>query len=211
MKFAIAFLIGSVSFIGFGQTDIIEYRSHSGKMVSFTNFSPLKIDGVATNFGMAPIRTITTAALDTVKFLENGKSVMVTSEYCRRQNQVLFDQDGQPLGVGNQGNLWRAGADTMLNHPLFSHPHSLDSIKSVLASEYNFQNSIDSVVFVGYDNLLQEVKEGKENEEELNEIDEQGKENDQFGLPLLAGILLPLLLIYIVSPFIFGRTKRVRR
>ena len=96
----------------------------------------------------------------------------------------------------------------MANHPLFSHQHSLDSIKSVLALQYNFQNSIDSVVFVGFDNLTQDAKEGKGVKEEIDEVDEQKKETDQFGLPILLGILLPILLIYISSPFIFGWMKR---
>ena len=208
MKYAIAFLIGTISFTVSSQTDIIEYRSHSGNMYAFTKFSTPTIDGIATNFGMAPIRRITTAALDTVKYLENGKSVMVTSEYCRNQNLVLFDVNGEPLGNGLQGDLWRAGADTMANHSLFSHQHSLDSIKSVLALQYNFQNSIDSVVFVGFDNLTQDAKEGKGVKEEIDEVDEQKKETDQFGLPILLGILLPILLIYISSPFIFGWMKR---
>lgn len=200
MKFTITFLIGICVFAGNSQTDIIEYRSHSGNMTLFTKFSTPIIDGVTTNFGMVANYIIRTAALDTVKFLKDGKAVMVTSEYCRDEFQMYLDENGEV--VNEKENLWNAGADTMLNHPLFSHQHSLDSIKLVLASQYNFQNSIDSVVFIGFDNLIQE---GNETEQELKKVK---KETDQFGLPLLIGIILPFLLIYIASPFIFGWTKK---
>ncbi|MFT5860332.1 MAG: hypothetical protein ACI865_002442 [Flavobacteriaceae bacterium] len=206
MKFTIAFLIGICAFAGNSQTDIIEFRSHSGNMSVFTKFSTPMFVGISTNFGMAPLRIITTAALDTVKFLDDDKAVMITSEYCNVGHSQFFDEYVEV--VNSKGDLWNAGTDTMLNHPLFSHQHSLDSIKLVLATQYNFQNPIDSIVFIGFDNLIQEVQEGKEIEMELQEIKEEKRDNDQFGLPLLIGVLLPFLLVYIASPFLFGWMKK---
>ena len=82
MKLLLGCAIRFLAFTTTAQTDIIEYRSHAGLMNSFNTCSIKSIDGITTNFGMAPIRTITTAALDTVKFLKDSKAIMVTSEYC---------------------------------------------------------------------------------------------------------------------------------
>lgn len=87
--------------------------------------------------------------------------------------------------------------DTIQNHPLFPKQHSLDSIKQVLANDYNFQNQLETIVFVGYDNLNtdslirdQRVKEGKT----------QQKKNGGNGLGILLGIFLPAFTLYVAAP-----------
>ncbi len=209
MKFAITLLIGIITFVGTSQTDIIEYRSHNGSMSSYTIHSVKSIDGVTTNFGMMPIRQITTASLDTVKFLRDGTSVMVTSEYCiTNQPQLIFDLDGSHIERGKQDNLWRAGSDTVLNHPLFSQQHSLDSIKLVLDAAYNFQNPIEEVVFIGYDNQNRvNWNKSELDKEEIRQTDPEQKENGGYGIGILIVILLPVFLVYISGPLLFGWMK----
>lgn len=121
------------------QTKVIAHKSISGNNASFAN---LYIKGASeldeSNFGEAPRIEIprSVSRLDTVIFLSNSKSIMVTT--C--------------VGKNRYSPWWTPGSDTVFNHPLFGKKHSLDSIKQVLKSQYRFANDIDSVVFIGYDN-----------------------------------------------------------
>jgi hypothetical protein len=117
------------------QTNIIRHKSHSGNMATF--FSASESD--APDFGRGPEEYVRNAALDSVIFISDSVSVMVTSNICRRPRTGIT-------------TIWSAGKDTIINHPLFSHQHSLDSIKRMLASEYYFANPVDSVRFIGFDN-----------------------------------------------------------
>ncbi|MFT5777782.1 MAG: hypothetical protein ACI837_000730 [Crocinitomicaceae bacterium] len=206
MKHLFAILITTCCFYGFAQTDIVEYRSHSGNMSKFTKYSTPKIDGVTTNFGAYRMPEVKTAALDTVRFISECEVVMVTSEYCNAQFQVDVDDEGNLTRRRRGGDFWSAGSDTMLNHPLFNRRHSLDSIKHILKTTYNFQNSIDSVVFIGYDNSALEINDTIE-EENVKPKELDGTTKGDFGLILLASILLPALLIYILGPLAYNWAK----
>ncbi|MFT5777781.1 MAG: hypothetical protein ACI837_000729 [Crocinitomicaceae bacterium] len=192
---------------GIAQTDIIEYRSHSGNMSKFTKYSTPKIDGMTTNFGMVRASQVKNAALDTVLFISDSVSIMVTSEYCNSIHLSVpqYDKYGCMTREATLGRLWSAGTDTVLNHPLFSKNHSLDSIKKILSSTYNFKNSIDSVVFIGFDNALLEVQDGKKPLKDLHTKPDQ--EKGSFGLILLASVLLPGLLVYILGPLTYNWAK----
>ncbi len=100
------------------------------------------------NFGQAPQRDVKTAQLDSVIFISDSVTLLVTSEYCKRQGQ---DE--------KEAKLWRPGKEKLINNPLFSRNHSLDSIKGVIAQEYGFRNSVNKVVFVGYDNKSGKYKD----------------------------------------------------
>lgn len=142
---SIMMLVG-IAATGFCQTKLISHKSHSGNLSTF-GFSVENnlFDMGASNFGVAPERDVVASQLDSVIFLSKDKAIMITSEYCRSRYRRVNDT------VDNK-KLWQAGRDTVYNHQLFSQKHSLDSIKSVLKSQYNFQNEIDKVVFIGYDN-----------------------------------------------------------
>lgn len=143
---SILMLAGAAS-AGFSQTKLISHKSHSGSMATFGMAVENNLFDIgASNFGEYPYRTIVTSQLDSVIFLSKDKAVMITSEYCSSQHISIQDT------IGDDKKLWQAGRDTVLNHQLFSQRHSLDSIKTVLKTQYNFQNEIDKVVFIGYDN-----------------------------------------------------------
>lgn len=132
---AVIFLTSSLG----AQTKIIAHKSIGGTNASFGSAyiaGASELDG--SNFGVAPRIEMPrkVARLDTVVFLSNSKSIMVTT--C--------------MGKNKYSNWWTPGADTVFNHPLFGKKHSLDSIKQVLKTQYQFANDIDSVVFIGYDN-----------------------------------------------------------
>lgn len=127
--------------IVFAQTKLIAFKSHSGNMENFKNaYEENLFDLPNDNFGAAPEPIIEEAALDSLIYLNDTAVIMVTSNYCIREFSKKY-------------RAWRPGRDTVFNHPLFCKKHSLDSIKEVLKTSYNFANSIDTVKFIGYDNL----------------------------------------------------------
>lgn len=124
------------------QTKVIAYKSHSGNMANFKiAFEENLFDMDNSNFGQAPQRNVKTAQLDSVIFISDSITLLVTSEFCKWQGQ---DE--------KEAKLWQPGQEIVKNSPLFSRKHSLDSIKGVISQEYGFRNSVNKVVFVGYDN-----------------------------------------------------------
>lgn len=132
------FLLGLLlcPLIGLSQTKIIAHKSHSGTIESI-------IYSDEDNYGMAPQRSVETAQLDTVIFINDSMAIMITSAVCTMK-PAFTEED-------KKKTLWKQGKDTVFNHPLFSLQHDLDSIKRGLQSYY-FKNSIDEIVFIGYDN-----------------------------------------------------------
>lgn len=112
------------------------------------------------NLGMAPEPKILEAEIDSVIFISDSVAVMVTSNVCR--NSPWFYGNDSTVDFESK-TLWSAGRDTVVNHPLFSQQHSLDSIKTELKRNYYFQNDIEKTVFVGFDNGDVESEE-RENE-----------------------------------------------
>ncbi|MBW8523293.1 hypothetical protein K0U91_10975 [Chryseobacterium chendengshani] len=145
----LSFLIQSVLLLwscnAFSQTKLISYKSHSGDMKYFeksiledhynTNYS---------NLGVAPERFVTNSRLDSVIIIDNKKSVMITSLFCKNRRN------------GNT-EKWKAGRDTVYNHAIFS-SRNIDSVKDILKKDYNFQNDIDSTVFLKYDAKTKKYK-----------------------------------------------------
>lgn len=137
------------------QTKLIAHKSLSGTNHGFAKTYAQEstvLDG--SNFGVAPRRrdmfrnASSQPQLDTVIFLSTTHAIMVTS--CEADKK-----GGEPY---TPSPFWRPGHDTVLNHPLFSKNHSLDSIKQVLKSDYNFANDIEKTVFLGYDNDKEQMK-----------------------------------------------------
>ncbi|WP_210151065.1 hypothetical protein [Chryseobacterium scophthalmum] len=129
----------------FSQTKLISYKSHSGDMKYFEK--SIVEDSYNTNYsnlGMAPQRYVTNSKLDSVIIIDDKKSVIVTSNYCKIRGNA-------------NPQKWKPGRDTVYNHPIFS-DDNIDNVKKVLKSEYNFQNDIDSTVFLKYDKKTKEYK-----------------------------------------------------
>lgn len=146
MKKSIVVVLLSIGFCIsiYAQTKVISHKSHSGSKATFkTALNTSIFDMSASNFGAAPVEFIRRAKLDSVIHLTDTSAIMVTSEVCWSENRGRRDSDV---------SIWKAGKDTLDYHPLFTKKHSLDSIKNVLELQYNFQNPVDSVVFIGYDN-----------------------------------------------------------
>jgi len=141
----LAILLYSYSF---AQTNLIFHKSHSGSKSTFANTFPNRLS----NFGAYPVQRVQQAVLDSVIYISDSTAVMITSNYCPKENRSL-NQDQYGKNIRTQyGYVWSEGRDTVLFHPLFSRQHALDSIRKVLREAYYFKNDIDSTTFVGYDN-----------------------------------------------------------
>ena len=130
-------------FNSFGQTKLISHKSHSGTNTTFSNSIKKNLFNIGeSNFGMAPERFVRNSNLDTVKLLSPHVAVMITSETCFREDYGR-----------NRGSmeLWSAGTDTVYNHDVFNSKNSIQQIKSKLKNNYFFNNSVDSIVFIGFD------------------------------------------------------------
>lgn len=133
-----------------GQTKLIAFKSHSGKMSNFEKaLKHPEFDLMFHNLGMAPEPTITGAELDSIIFVSDTMAVMVTSNVCR--NSPWYYGNDTTIDFKTK-TVWSEGRDTVINHPLFSQQHALDSIKEELKEQYYFRNEIEETVFVGFDN-----------------------------------------------------------
>jgi hypothetical protein len=152
-----------------GQTKKIAHKSHSGSIETFrTAFEADLFDMSFSNFGAYPMdnklkfSTMPTftikeraARLDSVIFLSENKAIMVTSKDCG-----ITSIDSIYKGI------WAPGRDTVINHPLFSKQHALDSIKTIITLQYHFSNPADSVKFIGFDNKKQAAKKKSKSKKE---------------------------------------------
>lgn len=174
------------------QTKVIAHKSISGSNASFADSYAVRtseLDG--SNFGVAPRIEIPrkVARLDTVIFLSNSKSIMVTT--C--------------IGKNRYSHWWTPGADTVFNHSLFGKKHSLDSIKQVLKNQYHFANDIDSVVFIGYDNRGYNHKHRKK--QQKNAVPFTGTQQP----PSVPPFMMLLALMTLSATVCFGLNKKRSR
>lgn len=133
------------------QTKKIAYKSHSGSTENYANaLNENLFDMENSNFGAAPTKEIIEAQLDTVIFINDAVAIMVTSRFCKSRYEYTNSSEKE--------KLWSAGRDSVFYHPLFSKKHSLDSIKQTLQLQYYFKNSINKVIFIGYDNAKDTCK-----------------------------------------------------
>mgnify|MGYP000542407609 CR=1 FL=1 len=166
------------------QTKLVYFKSHSGNAAYFRMaYRDGLFDMDNSNFGEAPQRFVTESELDSVIFISDSVAVMVTSEYC-----------GISRRIKSTGYLWRAGADTVINHPLFTLKHNLDSIRKVLKRDYFFRNSIDSVKFVGYDNKKpdNQQQDQQDQRQDIMPVSDSGNGTPDNNLPVLIMVLITL-------------------
>ncbi len=160
MKTLSIVILLSSSLYSFGQTKKIAHRSHSG---SNHTFSLKALD----NLGVAPTVNIKVANLDTLKYLGDNKVLMVTSEVC-----WLHDHSAER---SYDTTLWKAGADTLVDHAVFGQQHKLEWVKKVIKNNYNFENDVEDTEFIGYDNT--EIVAPQSEHSDQNEPKSNGEHN----------------------------------
>jgi len=140
------FLITSLSL--FAQTKLISHKSHSGNTSNFAIALESNLFDIKdSNFGVAPVRYIEKAQLDSLIFLSDTAVIMVTSELCEitsitkpKRKQRVLDK-----------RVWSAGKDTVFHHQLFTRTNSIEEIKKKLEQDYFFKNPVDSVKFINHE------------------------------------------------------------
>jgi hypothetical protein len=141
MKTTLFILFLSLIGLSSAQTKIIAHKSHSGNTHNFSKAYQKNLFEMGhSNFGHQMQVTVKNALLDSLIFVNDTCQIMITSEVCRNK-----------FG-GEKSSVWKAGRDTVYNHPLFLKQHALDSIKTVLKNQYYFKNDIENTVFIGYSN-----------------------------------------------------------
>jgi hypothetical protein len=191
------------------QTPAIAYKSHSGAAADYHRALAENLFDIGlSNFGVAPTREVKNAQLDSVIYLNDSAAVMVTSEFCTRVDRG----SGKPV---SDPRLWKAGRDTVIRHPLFSRRHALDSIRARLGQDYNFQNPVDKVVFLGYDNGEKPGK--KKNKRQRQDIFPLAPPNTGSGpfdntfVGLLAGVVILSLAAALLIHVSYRRKARLSR
>jgi hypothetical protein len=163
-----------LSGVSLSQTKLIAHKSHSGSSSTFSKALRSKLfDRGDSNFGMAPNPNIKYAVLDSVIIISDSQAVMVTSDYCKGPMYFQETDDSQE----HKAEIWRAGKDTITNHPLFKKEYKIDSIKRVVQMKYWFK-SADEVIFVGFDEQKRDSVINKKLEDsELIDSSEGQEEN----------------------------------
>lgn len=214
MKTLLTIALTTISILSFAQTDIIEMRSRNAslkKYVRTTKFN--NFDHVASNFGAAPTILVKTAVLDSVKCISDSVAIMYTSNYCwnaPRTRSLVEEERNRQQGQATEqryveqgiGALWQPGADTVINHPLFSHNHSLDSVKQVIDRDYYFNLPSDSIEFIGYDNANE-----LPNQQSVEPTKAKNEKKNSFGWELMFMLVTPILFLLGMSKFAFPKTS----
>lgn len=170
-----AFIFLFYSFQGTSQTKMIAHKSHGGTSANFKK--ALKSGNISvhalSNFGMAPQKLVRNSKLDSVILVNERTAVMITSESCH------FEEYGSREKVGTAG-LWSAGKDTVYDHPVFTGKNSVEKMKQLIKSDYFFTNSVDEIVFVGFEGENNKRKNVANKNAPITE--KQDAENDELQL-----------------------------
>lgn len=122
------------------QTKRIFHKSHSGSSKTFTQTISVSLFNNGTSsFGKAPDISVKSARLDSLIALDDGTVVMVTTAcYTSRSKKIKISKK------------WKPGREILYQHPYFSKPNSVKSMREIIDKEYHFTNPASSVVFVGF-------------------------------------------------------------
>lgn len=196
MKTIFFFLCGMFGFCALGQTDIIEMRSRNASLKKYAHARSSDGDHVSSNFGILYEPTIQTAVLDSVKCISDTKIVMYTSDCSSIAHPIYRStESGIVYQDGYNYSGWQPGADTVENHPLFSHRHSLDSVKMVLDRDYYFRLPADSVKFIGFDN-------GQSTADPIHPVKHNRQKKNSIGWELMFLILTPVFFAFTMGRFL---------
>lgn len=125
-----------------GQTKMISYKSHSGSSSNFNHTLNLDLFSMPnSNFGAAPQRFIFNAQLDSLIFIDDTSTVMVTSNRC-------YNLDSNRSWGRSIKEIWKAGKDTVFHHIAFNRTLPDDTIREIIATQYHFANDADEIVII---------------------------------------------------------------
>lgn len=199
----------------FAQTKLIFHKSHSGSVKSFKMAYEKNLFDIGTsNFGMAPTTIVKNAELDSLIFLDDSTTIMITSEYCEdrsRFNRAPKRPNNSPDYSDrdtDNSTLWRPGKVVIQNHPDFNRKNPIDSIKKTLKVKYNFVNRPESVVFI--DSSIDQKEDLSTNdqlEKERNPNEHKERVKQKANSEIFKGIWVTIAIIVIstLSTGVFNR------
>lgn len=123
-----------------GQTVTIANKSRSSPTLNSN-----QLNQIYSNFGIAPQRFVQASKLDSLIFLNDSQTIMVTS---RGSVTVPWRTDTSDFRGSREIGLWEPGRDTVLRHPHFNLAKKEAEIRQIIKDQYHFINSTDSVVFI---------------------------------------------------------------
>ncbi|MFT5777783.1 MAG: hypothetical protein ACI837_000731 [Crocinitomicaceae bacterium] len=217
MRQLIVILITFSCLQGTAQTDVIKYKSHSGNFTKFISYTANNLDGTPSNFGGPELtfhmpEFLSSKVLDSVCRISNTSAVIVSKLYSNLflidngDSIVHINEDGSTQMVTRENN-WELVRDTVHQGHLYVETRSLDGIKDIVGSIYDLKFSPVGVVFKGYIDEDQEVKDGRMSPKNIQGLAKKDAKKGSVGLILLLGILVPILLVYVIGPIIFGWSK----
>ena len=166
MRQLFIFLLGLASINLPAQTKKIAFKSHSSSEENFRIALKNNLfDMDESNFGLPSPKKVFTVSLDSVIFISDSITILVTSNYSAQTSLTK-----------EKPKLVRSGRDTVYNSPLFSNKHALDSIKTILKTEKTYQNPVEKIIFIGFDS--KKSKKVKRNELVLVAV--TGNSNDRY-------------------------------
>ena len=130
----------------FAQTKKIAFESHSGNPENFSiAMNNDLFSSEESDYGLPANKAA--YKLDSVIFISDSVSVLVSKEYKRPWNAT---SDSQDVFV-------RVKKDTVYNDPWFSRKYLLDSVKKIIDKKGNYETT-NKTKFVGFDNKKSGVK-----------------------------------------------------
>lgn len=134
------------------QTKRLAFLSQGGDPAEFERLINTDyFNSEKSDFGLPVPKEVKTYKLDSVIYVSDNSTILVTKEYQR-----LFTDPK------DSAKFVRVSKDTVFNNELFAHRHSLDSIRAELKKQGYYINSkkINKVVFIGFDNTKPPVNTG---------------------------------------------------
>ena len=214
MKILASIALTTISILSFAQTDIIEMRSRNASLKKYERITRSKsVDHVVSNFGMAPTIEVQNAVLDSVKCISDSTAIIYTSTYCWEApitTSIIEEERNKQNGQGQRqryvengiGELWQPGADTVVNHPIFTHRHSLDSIKEVIDQDYYFNLPSDSIKFIGFDNA-----QSQSNSDHVLPVKHKRQKKNSIGWELIFMLVTPILFMFVIGRFVIPKSS----
>ncbi len=175
------------------QTKKIAYESHSGNPDNFhIAMNSDLFDSDESNFGLPANKTA--HKLDSVIFISDSVSVLVSKEYKRPWSAT---SDSQDVFV-------RVKKDTVYNDPWFSRKYLLDSVKKIIDKKGNYETT-NNTKFVGLDNKKKGVNKTEDKPQQqfvpVATTNDPTDNNSPFDKPL-ALMLGTILLLSLMGGFI---------
>ncbi|MDX1652378.1 MAG: hypothetical protein R3277_07800 [Brumimicrobium sp.] len=197
------------------QTKLIAHKSHSGRKSDFAKaYKGNMFDLGASNFGMAPEIHVRKAQLDSLIFVNDSVTIMVTSEHCynpydprdrKKRNFKIHNAEHERAFRERDTDtttIWQAGRTTVINHPVFNKSNPPEKIRKTVDQEYYFINPADKIVITDYNSTAI-----SESEKTQPTTKEEKIKNDSGPSNFFKGLWITVCIL-VIGTLSYGTTLR---